>query len=62
MAGKKKEQPATTVARLPTFTDPAVRNAQQRASLARRRSSGRMSTILTDSLRDMVGARGLLGA
>lgn len=62
MANKKEQSPALTVARMPMAEDPAIRAAKLRAQEARTRSSGRMSTILTDSLRDMIGSHGMLGA
>lgn len=62
MGGRAQQQPEVAVTRLPKATDPSLRQAQMRAQEARTRGSGRLSTILTDTLRNLVGSFGKLGA
>lgn len=59
---REKQRVERTVQRLPTMGSPQVRVAQQRAMAARTAESGRMSTLLTDALRGMIGTTGKLGA
>lgn len=51
-----------SVTRLPTQQDPSLRAAQLRAQEAARKRTGRLSTVLTDGLRGLVGTAGKLGS
>jgi hypothetical protein len=57
--GRKPEPPK--VVRMPVPSDATVLAARERARLAALRRSGRLSTILSDSLQSATGSTGRLG-
>ena len=57
--GSKPEPPK--VVRMPVASDEAVRAARERVRQQARRRAGRLSTILSDSLRAANGSAGRLG-
>jgi hypothetical protein len=57
--GSKPEPPK--VVRMPAASDETVLAARDRARLQARRRTGRLSTILSDSLRSANGSAGRLG-
>ena len=50
--------PAPKVTRMPAENDPSIVEAAQRTRKAAMARSGRLSTIMTDSTRDVVGSSG----
>ena len=62
MAGLfRSPRPQPKPVRLPVQDNVALEAARDRARLAARRRTGRLSTVLTDSLRSLTGSLGKLG-
>jgi hypothetical protein len=59
--GGSKAPPPPKVVRMPVEGDATVLAAQERARQEARRRSGRLSTILSDSLQSASGSTGRLG-
>jgi hypothetical protein len=59
--GSPKPPPPPPVVRMPVETDPSILAAGERARAEARKRAGRLSTILSDSLRSLTGSSGKLG-
>ena len=59
--GSSKPPPPPPVVRMPVATDPSILAAGERARAEARKRSGRLSTILSDSLQSVTGSSGKLG-
>lgn len=58
MFGKTKPLPTQKAVRMPTETDPSVLAAAQRTRGSALRRKGRLSTIMTDRTKSVVGSSG----